>query len=199
MTVNASGHSGAIVDFAASANDQVDGPLSVICLPASGSLFSIGETTVNCSATDAHGNSASGSFTVTVKLVDTTPPTITFVSRLPAPNSLSWNNSDVTVTWSCSDNEGVLSPTVTQVVSMEGAALSAIGTCTDTSGNTASDTQTGINIDKTAPTLSPAISPLPVVLNSNPSLYTVSTGARDALSGIDAEGCAGAMDTSSVG
>jgi hypothetical protein len=131
--------------------------------------------------------------------LDTTPPTITFISRLPAANSFGWNNTDVTLTWSCSDDVGVLSPTATQVVSNESSSLSATGICTDTSGNTASDTQTGINIDKTAPLLSPSVSPLPVVLNSDPSLYIVSAGANDALSGIETQGCAGVVDTSSIG
>jgi hypothetical protein len=49
----------------------------VICNPPSGSTFPIGTTTVPCSATDASGNTATGSFTVTVR--DTTPPTITGV------------------------------------------------------------------------------------------------------------------------
>ncbi len=43
--------------------------------PASGSLFALGTTTVQCSATDSHNNTGTGSLTVTV--VDTTPPTVT--------------------------------------------------------------------------------------------------------------------------
>jgi hypothetical protein len=38
----------------------------VTCDPASGSEFPIGTTTVGCTATDAHGNTASGSFPVDV-------------------------------------------------------------------------------------------------------------------------------------
>ncbi|HET9522283.1 MAG TPA: PxKF domain-containing protein, partial [Candidatus Limnocylindrales bacterium] len=43
--------------------------------------------------------------------------------------------------------------TVSETVSTEAADQSAIGTCTDHAGNTASNTQTGISIDKTAPTI----------------------------------------------
>ena len=57
---------GALATFTASAVDAVDGPVGVICTPASGSIFPIGTTTVGCAATDAAGNVASGSFTVTV-------------------------------------------------------------------------------------------------------------------------------------
>src|SRR5262249_7976872 len=38
----------------------------VTCTPASGSPFPNGQTTVTCKATDAHGNAATSSFTVTV-------------------------------------------------------------------------------------------------------------------------------------
>ncbi|MEZ5360644.1 MAG: HYR domain-containing protein [Candidatus Zixiibacteriota bacterium] len=44
------------------------------CNPAPGYNFPIGETTVHCTATDAAGNTDTGSFTVTV--VDAEPPTI---------------------------------------------------------------------------------------------------------------------------
>jgi hypothetical protein len=56
----------AIVNYTATATDLVDGSVSVNCSPASGSTFTLGTTTVNCSATDAHHNTATGSFTVSV-------------------------------------------------------------------------------------------------------------------------------------
>jgi hypothetical protein len=67
LTVNATSPAGAAVSYAVSASDDVDPNPSVSCIPASGSVFPIGRTAVACSATDAAGNSASGSFTVTVK------------------------------------------------------------------------------------------------------------------------------------
>ena len=75
MVVEATGPAGAVVVFSASASDLVDGPVQVDCLPTSGSTFPLGGTTVNCSAEDAAGNSASGSFLITVQ--DTTPPELT--------------------------------------------------------------------------------------------------------------------------
>ena len=57
------------------ATDAVDGTDPVSCLPASGSLFPVGTTTVTCNARDAAGNtSAPGTFAV--KIVDTTGPVI---------------------------------------------------------------------------------------------------------------------------
>lgn len=74
ITDEATGPSGAMVSYTASATDLVDGVRPVTCAPPSGSTFPIGTTTVNCSASDTHGNTASGSFTVMVQ--DTTPPVI---------------------------------------------------------------------------------------------------------------------------
>ncbi|HEX3542138.1 MAG TPA: HYR domain-containing protein [Acidimicrobiales bacterium] len=74
MTVEATGPSGAAASFQVTATDVVDGSVSATCAPASGATFPLGDTTVNCSATDAHGNKASGSFVVHV--VDTTPPAL---------------------------------------------------------------------------------------------------------------------------
>jgi Ca2+-binding RTX toxin-like protein len=51
------------------AEDNVDDPVGVTCTPASGSTFPIGTTTVNCEATDAAGNRATASFTITVIVV----------------------------------------------------------------------------------------------------------------------------------
>src|SRR6185436_6681955 len=68
--------SGAAVTYgAASASDLVDGSLAASCSPASGSTVALGTTTGNCSATDAHGNTGSNSFSVTVQ--DTTAPVVT--------------------------------------------------------------------------------------------------------------------------
>src|SRR5207249_3574002 len=80
ITAEATSSAGAAVPFSASATDIVDGPLTPSCSRASGSTFALGTTTVNCSATDAHANTGSASFTVTVR--DTTPPTIS----VPADN-----------------------------------------------------------------------------------------------------------------
>ena len=52
-----------------SAADIVDSHPVAGCLPASGTHIGVGTTTVNCTATDANGNTAHGSFDVTVVLV----------------------------------------------------------------------------------------------------------------------------------
>lgn len=69
ITVNATSQQGAIVPYTVTATDP-DNPanqLSIACSPASGSQFAIGNTTVNCSASDPASNSTTGSFSVVVQ------------------------------------------------------------------------------------------------------------------------------------
>ena len=61
------GSCSAVVNYTATAADNCDNPVAFSCTPASGSTFALGVTTVNCTATDAAGNSTSGSFNLTVK------------------------------------------------------------------------------------------------------------------------------------
>jgi hypothetical protein len=65
---------GAVVTYSTSAVDAVSGSRSVSCAVPSGSLFSVGTTSVFCSALDAAGNVASGTFSVTVTPGDTSSP-----------------------------------------------------------------------------------------------------------------------------
>lgn len=74
QTANATSPAGAAVHFDASASDIVDGNVGVACTPASGSTFAVGTTSVRCTARDAHGNTASGAFTVTVNAYVPPPP-----------------------------------------------------------------------------------------------------------------------------
>jgi hypothetical protein len=67
IIANATSPTGAVIAYEASATDAIDPNPVVVCLPLSGTTFSIGITSVNCSATDASGNRATGSFSVVVK------------------------------------------------------------------------------------------------------------------------------------
>src|SRR5262249_29280642 len=74
-TAEATGPTGAAVSYTSpTATDLVDGSVTVQCVPASGAVFALGQTTVHCTATDAHSNTATASFKVTVQ--DTTAPQI---------------------------------------------------------------------------------------------------------------------------
>ena len=67
LRVDATSPSGATVTYPVpAATDLVDGSVPVACTPATGSSFANETTTVTCTAKDAHANSASRTFTVTV-------------------------------------------------------------------------------------------------------------------------------------
>jgi len=53
------------VNYTVTASDNCPG-VTVVCTPPSGSIFPVGTTTVTCIATDASGNTATCTFTVTV-------------------------------------------------------------------------------------------------------------------------------------
>jgi hypothetical protein len=199
-TAEATSAAGAVVSYTSPAtSDAVDGAKTASCTPPSGGTFPLGNTTVTCNATDAAGNHATAT-TFTVYVVDTTPPTITFVNRTAA-NANGWNNGNVTVNWSCSDSgSGVVSATVNAAVSTEGANQTATGTCTDLAGNSASDIQPGISIDKTAPIFGACPAGGPFLLNSgSQSVGPIAVDA--AISGLNAglSTLSGSVDTSSVG
>ncbi len=119
---------------------------------------------------------------------DNVPPVIT-AQVSPAPNAAGWNNTNVTVTFTCTDNSsGVATCPAPVTVTTEGANQVVSGTATDKAGNSASTSVT-LKIDKTPPSLTIA-SP---ANNSTVSTATVQlTGtASDALSGIASTTCNG--------
>jgi len=67
ITATATSANGAVVTYTTSATDIVDGAITPVCTPRSGSIFDLGTTTVLCTATDSHGNPAIGTFQVKVE------------------------------------------------------------------------------------------------------------------------------------
>jgi hypothetical protein len=66
---------GTYISYRASASDGVGGAVSVNCIPASGTRFPVGHTTVTCTAEDPSHNISRASFDVHV-LADQTPPVV---------------------------------------------------------------------------------------------------------------------------
>jgi hypothetical protein len=148
--------------------------------------------TKTSTATDRLGNAGSGS--VVVK-VDKTAPSID-ASRSPAANAAGWNNANVTVGFTCSDAlSGIKSCTGggTVVLSTEGANQSVPGTAVDNADNTNNAGATGINIDKTAPTLSGEATTAPNANGWYKGNVAIAWSASDALSGL-----AGAVPSNST-
>lgn len=126
---------------------------------------------------------------ITIKR-DATAPVAT-ATRLPLPNTNGWNAGNVAVQFQGTDaTSGVASCTADTVLSGEGAGQSATGTCTDQAGNVSAPvTLANINIDRTAPVVTAAATPLPGVSGWNTTPVSVAFAATDALSGVAADGC----------
>ena len=123
ITGQALSPAGLVVSYVATASDLLDGAVGVTCAPISGAVFAVGATTVRCSSSDAHGNTAQGSFTVTVA-GDTAAPVIQSVT--PSVTSL-WppNKSMIPVSISvhASDNlDAAPACHVSSVTSNEGSS-----------------------------------------------------------------------------
>jgi len=157
----------------------------VVTTDTSGAGFS-------CTATSAGGTTVR---TVTVKR-DATAPVID-VDATTAPNAAGWYKNDVVVEFSCADamSGGVTCPAA-QVLTGEGAAVASTARAvTDAAGNSAVSKVVTMKIDRTAPTLTPAVTPGTLLLNAN---TTANANGADALSGIAGQQCA-ALATGSVG
>lgn len=132
---------------------------------------------------DNAGNTGYGSYDFQY---DATPPEISGAAS-PAANAYGWNNTDVAVTFTCSDaTSGIASCGPDATLTDEGAGQSVTGTAVDNAGNNASTTVGPINIDKTPPTVAATASPAPNANGWNNTDVTVSFSGVDALSGIAA-------------
>jgi hypothetical protein len=142
------------------------------------------DKSVTGNAEDYAGNTASA--TVTGISIDKTDPTISGAAATPA-NANGWYKGNVTVEFTCTDAlSGIDSCPTDETLSGEGANQSASGTANDKAGNSASATVSGINIDKTVPTVSTTRLPAANANGWNKADVTVSFTGADLLSGIDA-------------
>jgi hypothetical protein len=177
---NAAGWNNTAVSLSFLCDDNLSGVAS--CGPDVSLTSEGAEQSVLGSAVDNAGNSASA--TVGGIDIDLTNPTITG-SRTPAANGAGWNNTDVTVAFSCADDlSGVASCPADQIVSSEGANQSASGTAFDVADNSASATVAGVSIDKTKPSISGSASPAPNGAGWNNEDVTVSFECHDDRSGV---------------
>src|SRR5258706_6518292 len=196
MTVEAVNASGALVSFTASASDVVDGSLAVTCLPASGSTFPLGITTVNCSATDSQNNTANGSFTVNV--VDTTQPVLTLPANITVA---ALDPSGVTVNFTSSANDKVDGPVAVTCSPVSGSVF-IVGTttvncsATDSHSNTVSGSFTvTVTLDTTPPLLNLPANMTVEAVNASGALVNFTASANDAVDGPLAVTCSPASDS----
>jgi len=149
---NDPGVCGAIVSFMADYDDDRPG-VTASSVPASGSLFPAGTTTVTVTATDAAGNTAQCTFDVTVN--DTEAPALSVPADITVGNDAGICGAVVSFAPIASDN----CPGVTIVNVPASGSVFPVGTtvvtstATDASGNAAQSTFNVTVNDLEAPTL----------------------------------------------
>jgi hypothetical protein len=182
----ASNPTSAVVTFSVSATDNV-GTTTTTCSPASGATFAFGATTVTCTATDAVGNTATSSFTVTVQ--DKTPPVLqlpaNMVLNVGVPQNVTFSvtatdNLDPHPTVSCSPASGSLFQVTTTTVTC---------TATDASSNTATGSFTvQLSGPSTPPTVTVPVNQTLEATGPGGTVYSYTASASDS-SGSVAVSC----------
>ena len=87
LSAETTDETGIALSYQVSATDNVDSSVAVSCYPASGSVFSVGQTDVSCEVVDQAGNSAWDVFAVNVDLIIESGP----VTPLPSRSvTISW-------------------------------------------------------------------------------------------------------------
>lgn len=150
------------------------------CTPPSTLAAEGASQRVDGHAVDLAGNTAQDFALVNI---DRTAPMIG-ATRDPQPNAQGWNNTPVTVEFSCADAlSGIASCPASQVLRV-GAEQTAGGVARDAAGNQAQATVGGINVDLIAPQVSAAVSPPANAAGWHTGDVTVTWTCSDDLSGV---------------
>ncbi len=153
ITAEATGPSGAAVNFTATATDDTDGAVPVTAVPPSGSTFPIATTIVGLAASDTAYNTASASFRVTVQ--DTTAPVVSVPGNITAEAT---SASGAAVSYPAPTATDAVGVTSLSSIPASGSTF-ALGSTTvtatarDAAGNTGTGSFTITVRDTTAPTL----------------------------------------------
>jgi hypothetical protein len=192
------------VTITGSATDALSGVTGVTCNGAAATLsgsgftctvnLATGTNTIELAATDRAGNIRTLPLTLLYNSNgngDTVPPTIT-ATATPVPNAAGWNNSSVTVTFTCADNGGTVAfCSAPVVVSLPGTQV-VTGSARDAAGNAAT-TSISVRIDTEAPTVAIEAPAANTVFADAEA--TITGTAIDLVSGITSVTCNGNSGT----
>jgi|GEM_PF-6802498 len=175
-----------------SATDNCAG-VTVVCVPAPGSSFPKGDTTVTCTATDGAGNTNSCSFTVTI--TDTEPPALV----CPDITTNSPGNCEAVVVYAPTASDNCPGATVVCTPPSGSTFLAGVTpvTCvaTDASGNT-NGCSFNVTVNVAAPTITTQPQPQTTPMG-NGAVFTVAATGTPPLSyqwqtnGVDVPGATG--------
>jgi hypothetical protein len=185
---NDAGKCSAVVTYSATATDNCDGTVQVVFNPPSGTAMPVGTTTVTATASDKAGNTASCTFTVTVK--DTEKPMLACPTNITKNNDAGKCSAVVTYSATATDN---CDGTDTVIFSPASGSTFPVGkttvtaTATDKAGNTTSCSFTVTVQDKEAPQIR---CPQNITQNSDAN----SCGARVIYSAGVTDNCDGTTD-----
>lgn len=195
LTAEATGAGGATVAYAApTAADAVDASVAVSCAPASGTVFALGATTVDCSAGDAAGNTGHASFQVVVH--DTTAPSLAAHADLSAEAT---GGNGATVSYTTPAATDAVDANVAVSCAPASGSVFVLGTTTvtctgtDAGGNAGHSSFQVVVHDTTAPSIP---QPADVAVIGPPSTsvsFTIT--AADAVDGAIAAACSPASGT----
>jgi len=202
-----------------SANDDVDGPIDVTCSPgtlidSTGGVFSyawdftVGFTTVTCTATDAAGNTATATFTAEVQ--DVTAPVITL--NPPNPQYIVEGNPYVELGATATDNVDSSADLAAVLVIDSSAVNTAVPgsypvtyNVSDSSDNAATEVVRTVNVtDGTPPVIQVISNPLVVTALANPVTVTeaqldANVTVTDAIDGVIDPSCSIAGSPLTIG
>jgi len=178
VTVEATGTSNTVVEIGQATIYDIIQVESVTS--DSPDTFPLGETVITWTATDSSGNSATATQTVTV--VDTTAPSVTAPDSITIEASGAEGNLADIGLGSGSDTVEIISVTSDSPDTFPLGETVITWTATDSSGNSATATQTVTVVDTTAPEL---IVPENVIVDSFSLENLVEIGDADALDLVD--------------
>jgi hypothetical protein len=167
LTATAVSSAGAPVTYSVTATDVIDPNPVVACLPASGSTFAIGTTTVTCTATAVSGSRSTGTFNV-------------IVANQPTPGfTLSASPTTVSV---AQGGSGTTTITMTDVGGFSGTvSLSASGLPTGVTASFAAASTAGSQVLTLSASNSAAISSTAVTVTITGTSGTLSATSSIAL------------------